>query len=353
MPSRPRPPRWTCSWWASLRAVDDDVLVEVGRLGLEALEAADVAAGVADGDGEPPEHARLVDHPDAEPDASTRGWEYRPWPDTTEPRSTGREPGRSEAPAAAVEPEPASRSPPGHREAASATRTRRLPLHHRDRGPVPTAGSTIVPDETTGIDRLGPTRTTAAASSDRRPPSIVSSVMTPCRREAGPAPAATAGDPWSFASLRIVGTSGATPCGRPRQRAVRRRIGADGEPPMARGDLRNRWPALHRPSAARADQGVEHAGCFESSEPGPLATFGSDLSVDSSPGFERGVNGQAEWAHEVGDERRLIDELDLRYPRGHRRPDRSATPGDRPRPELDGRLTVPRARPRRSCRCRG
>ena len=48
-------------------AVDDDVLVEEGLLGLEAVEAGDVAADIADGDRQSAQIAGLVGH--ADPDA--------------------------------------------------------------------------------------------------------------------------------------------------------------------------------------------------------------------------------------------------------------------------------------------
>ena len=46
------------------RAVDDDVLVQGFVLGLEPLHGPDVAAYLADGDGEPSQHARHVVEPD-------------------------------------------------------------------------------------------------------------------------------------------------------------------------------------------------------------------------------------------------------------------------------------------------
>jgi hypothetical protein len=45
-------------------AVDDDVLVEVGRLGLKPLETGDVGPGGANGCGQTTKGARLVVEPD-------------------------------------------------------------------------------------------------------------------------------------------------------------------------------------------------------------------------------------------------------------------------------------------------
>ena len=60
-------------------AVDDDVLVEVGLLGLEPVEAGDVAADLADGHRQAPQVRRAVDQadPDADREGSGRGVSHR------------------------------------------------------------------------------------------------------------------------------------------------------------------------------------------------------------------------------------------------------------------------------------
>jgi hypothetical protein len=60
------------------RAVDDHVLVEVGGLHLEPLEAGDVAAHLADRHGDLPEHAGKIGHASTQRERNRRESGFRP-----------------------------------------------------------------------------------------------------------------------------------------------------------------------------------------------------------------------------------------------------------------------------------